>query len=756
MVLFYKSGPLRRTALMLGIAVLGLLFAGKGSGIGLALLRLCCGGLIAFRCLDWWRARQRPVAGCAKSPAGGHAVTACLPALVAYIDANQRYRFCNDSHGGITDVDPASLVGKTVCEVFGSSAYAVLAPELGVALQGSHAAFERVLQIGARRVDAHVEFVPDVVGGQVRGVYAVVVDLSARKRAEAQLGAERAHLRAALDAIADAVIITDVDGGISYMNPAAEALSGWAGSDAVGLASCAVLNVLDSTTRLPAPGLRGSALAEPPVVGIYRNAVLARRSGECVPIDGTAAAIADTMGGTAGAVVVLRDVTEACSLAAELTYQASHDALTGLINRREFELRVERAAAGGRGERVRHAMLYLDLDQFKIVNDTCGHVAGDALLRQLSRLLQASLRQSDTLGRLGGDEFGVLLEYCSEEAAVHTAEKLRRTVKDFNFVWRDKFFPIGVSIGLIGFGGDDLQMNDLLRMADAACYLAKDKGRNQVRVFKEDDLELMQRQGELDWASRIHRALSDNRFVLYVQKIRALGSNGSGPDHYEVLLRMRGEDGSVIPPMAFLPAAERYGLMGLIDRWVVRHCFLDLAERNPPGHPPHDLCAINLSGASLCDPGMLAYICEQFELCQVAPQAVCFEITETAAISNLADANELIQRLAAMGCKFALDDFGSGMSSFAYLKHLPVDYLKIDGEFVKDMVADPIDRAMVAAINQIGHVMGIQTIAEFVESDAILDALGEMGIDCAQGYTVQVPQPMLARRLVPAREVVEV
>lgn len=665
-----------------------------------------------------------------------------LPALVAYIDAAQRYRFCNPSHNDIAGTDASQLVGLTVCEVLGSSGYAVLAPELAKALQGSAVAFERMLHIGQHYIDALVEFVPDLdpVAG-VRGVYVVIIDQSARRAAEQALLQQQALLHATLASVGEPLLTTDAQGQIAYMNASASALCGWQLEQCLGWASGAVVPLYERAGCTLLPDAAPRVLAQPGVPVSYRDVLLRTRSGAYIPVEGSVTAILSD-GVASGTVWILRDVSAACALAAELTYQASHDALTGLLNRREFEQRLEALIVATRGTAVRHTMLYMDLDQFKIVNDTCGHAAGDELLRQLSRVLRGTLRHTDLLARLGGDEFGVLLHHCSGSDAAITAESLRRTIYDFNFIWRDRMFPIGVSIGLISFGDDGLQLADLLRRADAACYLAKDKGRNQFRVFDADDQELLQRQGQIDWASRIHCALNDNRFVLYQQKIQALsGAAGSVP-HYEVLLRMRDEDGSVIPPMAFVPAAERYGLMPLIDRWVIRRAFLEIAGRNPAGQAPRELCAINLSGASVGDPSMLAYICEQFDACALEPSAVCFEITETAAISNLSDAIRLIEALAVLGCRFALDDFGSGMSSFAYLKHLPVNFLKIDGEFVKDILERPVDHAMVEAINRIGHVMEIETIAEYVETDAIRERLAALKIDYVQGYGVHRPEPM--------------
>ena len=386
-------------------------------------------------------------------------------------------------------------------------------------------------------------------------------------------------------------------------------------------------------------------------------------------------------------------------------------------------------------------MLYIDLDQFKIVNDTCGHIAGDELLHQLTSLMQSKLRQSDTLARLGGDEFGVLLEGCPTEPALRVAETLRQTVSDFHFVWGDKIFPSGLSIGLVTFSSGGVLIGDVLRMADAACYVAKDKGRNRVHVYTQQDTEVAHRQGEMGWIGRIQKALDENRFVLYSQKILPLTPGDEDQIHYEVLLRMKDEDGSLIPPMAFIPAAERYGLMPTLDRWVIRTTFANCAARSVDDANV-GISAINLSGMSLGDEHFLAYVLAQFEHFKISPQLICFEITETAAITNLTNAGVFIRELKNIGCRFSLDDFGSGMSSFSYLKHLPVDYLKIDGGFVKDMLTDPIDCAMVEAINNIGHVMGIQTIAEFVENSEIQARLQEMGVDFAQGYGVEKPRPL--------------
>ncbi len=423
-----------------------------------------------------------------------------------------------------------------------------------------------------------------------------------------------------------------------------------------------------------------------------------------------------------------------------VTYHASHDALTDLVNRREFEIRAKDLLNLARKDHSQHALLYIDLDQFKIVNDTCGHVAGDSLLRQLGTLLGHKVREGDTLARLGGDEFGVLLERCPMEKAITIANDLRDAVSDFHFHWGENVFTIGASIGLVAITRESQDIETLLSTADTACYAAKDKGRNRVHVYEPDDQELAKKHGEMRWVSKINLALDENNFVLYNQPIVGVKKGPNDVLYTELLIRMIGENNKLIPPGAFLAAAERYGLMERIDKWVIEHAFSFISSeiKKCPGKFT-DCYGINLSGSSVGDMEFLDYIIALCKKYNMPKGVICFEITESTAISELNSAIRFISELKKFGCKFALDDFGRGLSSFAYLKNLPVDFLKIDGVFVKDIHHDPIDLAMVKSINEIGHLMGMKTIAEFVEEKEIYDLLKKIGVDFAQGIWVARP-----------------
>ena len=448
--------------------------------------------------------------------------------------------------------------------------------------------------------------------------------------------------------------------------------------------------------------------------------------------------------GTDGAFLGYRgsgiDVTEARMLSRELTYQATHDPLTGLINRREFEYRLHRLLTSDHGTLREHALCYIDLDQFKLVNDTCGHIAGDELLRRLAELLRTKVRKRDTLARLGGDEFGILLEHCSPRQALRVADDVCRGIKEFTFQWEHASFTPGASIGLVPIKSRGGRVIEVLRMADTACYAAKDEGRNRVHVYHEDDTEVARRHGEMQWVVDVNRALDSNRFRLFFQPIVALDPTGADTFNCEVLLRMEDDEGQIIRPEVFLPAAEQYGVISRIDRWVV-DATLNWWLEHPRQWTRLHLCTINLSGHSLADESFLRFVMDELQRKNVPAEKLCFEITETAAIANLSSATRFIQVLGERGCSFALDDFGTGLSSFSYLKTLPVQFLKIDGVFVKDILDDPIDYEMVKSINDIGHVMGKRTIAESVDNYAVQERLMSIGVDYVQGYGVAPPRP---------------
>ncbi len=561
-------------------------------------------------------------------------------------------------------------------------------------------------------------------------------DITEDKRLEEALFKEKELAEVTLHAIADGVITVGVDGRIDYINPMAARLSGWRAEEAVDEHLSKIFKVYDNATREPLMSHLNSGVADAEGVS-QTNVLLVSRTGKEYAIEMAVSALQDRKGSAIGTVIVFHDVTAMRTLARQMTYQAAHDALTGLVNRREFDRRLNMMLESAREHGTDHALCYLDLDQFKVVNDTCGHVAGDELLRQLSVVLASAIRDRDTLARLGGDEFGILLGECPIDKASAIATKICEVVKDFRFVWGEKSFGLGVSIGVVPITPASDSVSSLTSAADTACYAAKDSGRNRVHVYEDDDAITQQRQGEMRWVPRIESALAENRFELFCQPIAAANAENEAYQRCEVLIRMIDEAGERVPPGAFLPAAERYNLMPSIDRWVLKHTFAiyKAATRENPAVKGL-VCAVNLSGASLNDEKILGFIHEQFEAYGVPPEAICFEITETVAIANLTKALKLINDLKEMGCSFALDDFGSGLSSFAYLKNLPVDFLKIDGNFILDMVEDQTDYAMVRAINEIGHVMGLKTIAEYVENERIYAKAEGVGIDYFQGYGV--------------------
>lgn len=571
---------------------------------------------------------------------------------------------------------------------------------------------------------------------------AMLRDISERKKMEDRLHRHSELAQVTLEAITEAVVTCDSAYNIVYLNPMASELLGHTSEQAFGKPIDEIILIEDGesvSTQITA--LCQQYSEKSPNSSQKRLFVLKNKKGEEFEVQLNCAPLLDTNRQNIGWVVALQDITQNSRLQKMLTFQAVHDTLTGLINRREFEKRLESLIHKAHHDKAEHLLCYLDLDQFKLVNDTCGHRAGDVLLKQLSNLLKPVLRQSDTLARLGGDEFGVLLSHCPIEKGLDIAETLRKTVTAFRFSWEGQVFSVGVSIGLVSITEASGSLDEVLSHADAACYAAKDRGRNRVHLFQPDDIQAQERQGQIQWASRLQEALDKDLFRLYFQTIVPLENSDNIMPHYEILARMIGPEGEIIPPGAFIPAAERFGLMPKIDQWVIRNTLAWMGDQLRQNQQPV-FCSINLSGASIGREDCLQLIQEQLEKRKVPANNICFEITETAAIADPANAGRFITELKRLGCQFALDDFGSGLSSFGYLKQLPVDYLKIDGIFIQDLANNRIDQAMVASINNIGHIMGLKTIAEFVEDAATLNILRQIGVDYVQGFYLSRPEPL--------------
>jgi diguanylate cyclase (GGDEF)-like protein/PAS domain S-box-containing protein len=569
------------------------------------------------------------------------------------------------------------------------------------------------------------------------GYEGTVVNITERKRAEQAVFAEKERAQVTLQSIGDAVISTDPEGRIEYLNPVAESLTAWPLAEARGQPIGVVLKLVDELTREPIENSLTGALGRSESGAPSDHTVLVTRTGNEVAIQESAAPICDRGGQVIGAVVVFHDVTRERRLKRALSWQASHDALTGLINRREFDNRLHASLLSAQRGEGGYALLYIDLDQFKLVNDTCGHQAGDRLLCDVTGLLQARVRSSDTIARLGGDEFGVLLEGCTLEQAMRVAENVRRAIRDFRFVWGSNTLSVGASIGIVQIRAETENATSVMSAADIACYAAKDGGRNRVHVFEAGGDS--HRNREMHWVTRITRAAEDNSLELYFQPIVPLASEARTL-FYELTVRLRDDNGKFVPPNEFIPAAERYNVMSFIDRWVINQAVELLRTRQRAGQPLPVL-SVNLSGTSLNEQSFVDFVLQIVSEPAIAG-ALCFEMTETAAVMSLSNARYLMGELKTRGCRFALDDFGSGLSSFAHLKVLPVNYLKIDGQFVSNLHNDPVNHSMVEAITKVGRALGIATVAECVESGTVLEELKRIGVDFAQGRHLAPAQPI--------------
>jgi diguanylate cyclase (GGDEF)-like protein len=512
-------------------------------------------------------------------------------------------------------------------------------------------------------------------------------------------------------------------------------------------------NELEQTTLVDLvedPALRERIVALPDEPGAILNESARLRVPGQEPFWATLSVSRITLGDEAHLLAVANDITELRVLSEELSYQATHDSLTSLYNRREFERRLDAAIVALDAGGPSGALIYMDLDQFKLINDTSGHYAGDQLLAQLATLFPGILPDGAVVARLGGDEFAILLEHINEPQAVAMAERVRLEIDGYVFGWEQRNYTVSASIGVVMLSGPGLSQRTLLAHADTACYMAKERGRNRVHLFSENDLETTKRRSEMEWAGRIRQALTDGRFVLHYQELAPLwyGEQAEGV-HMELLIRLRDEDGSMVPPGAFIPAAERFGLMPQLDRWVVDTALANFNRLHPSGKPVK-LCAINLSGPTFEDDSFADFVLQRLEDYGVSPQRICFEITETAAVSSMSRAVEFMQRLRSAGCKFSLDDFGSGMASFGYLKNMPVDFIKIDGSFIRNIETDPVSYSIVRAVTDIGHQLGLQVVAEWVADERARDLLRGLSVDYAQGFAIHRPEATLCFRAPPA------
>jgi len=637
---------------------------------------------------------------------------------------------------------PSQLVGRKLAELVHAD-FAELLGEVARRHLEGRAAPERI-EAELRSLDGpgpRIEFAfsRTTLEGQP-ALLVCAVEMSPRAEAEP---VRRGHATAweALDALGEGVLTTDAEGRIVYVNKASDSLVGKAASEMLGHNLGEVINLVDEGDR--------KALADPVRQSLSTGSrVHLGRRGMVVSSDGgaersielTVSPLRDVAGDVTGTVIALRDVSDLRGLTRQMSYQASHDALTGLVNRREFERRLVEALDGARSSDHRHVLCYLDLDRFKAVNDECGHVAGDGMLREVAALIKDAVRDSDTVGRIGGDEFGILLVGCPLEKARQIADDVVRSVADYRFVWKDKIFDIGVSVGLVEVTRESGSIEDLIHAADSACYVAKKQG-GHVHVYSARDEAAARQRGEIHWLQQLQTALKDGRFELHAQTIVAVEAEpGEGPG-LEVLLRLKDESGATVAPGEFMRAAERYRLMPHVDRWVVQTALAALgrgAVRLPAGR---SLC-INLSGQTLGDAAFLEFVVDCLDRTGVAPDRVCFEVTENSVITNIEHARRFIGVLHGMGCRFALDDFGRGLSSFANLKNLSLDYLKIDGYFIRNLASDNVNQAMVTAMIKLARSLNFQVVAEQVEDMSALDSVRRMGVDFVQGYQVGRPQPL--------------
>jgi len=665
-----------------------------------------------------------------------------LPEIVIVHD--EKILLANESAASLVGLDSTQLIGREIVDLVKPAYRALFRNTMAKRLAGENVPHRLEIQlINGNEAGLWVEAQSSSI--EFHGhpaILTVARDVSHRKSLEVSLSRSKRQAQYTLESIAEGVITTDNDGHIDYMNQSAETLIGTNRDDAAGHRIGELFTLVDDADRRPLGDPVERCLAMRRRVNMGRRAVMVSSDGEQEhSIEITASPIRGPGSSISGTVVVFHDVGEIRGLTRKMSYQATHDPLTGLINRREFEHRLDEAMDSAHSEEAVHMLFYMDLDRFKAVNDSCGHLAGDSMLREVASLIREQVRDSDFVGRLGGDEFGSLLIGCPIEKARQIATDICNAIADYRFVWKDKIFNIGISIGLVEISHVSGSLQDVMSAADSACYVAKQEGRGKVHVYSARDEAIARERGDIQWLRLLQTALHEDKFELAVQPILAMtGGVESGPA-VEVLIRLPDRQGRTANTAEFLRPAERYQLMPQIDRWVVNAALMAVSSGEIKLTSGRS-CAINLSGQTLGDESFLSFVVEALDRTGIAPTAICFEITETAILSNVQHAQRFIEVLHGIGCEFSLDDFGSGLGSFSSLKHLPIDYLKIDGTYTRNLKSDEVNQEMVTAMIKLARTMQFRIVAEEVEHQEDFDWLRDVGVDFVQGYFVEAPVPL--------------
>ena len=662
-----------------------------------------------------------------------------LPEIVIIHD--EKILLANDSAAELVGLEPAQLAGREVADLVKPAYRALFRKHVAKRLAGEKVPRRIEMQlINGNQTGLWVEAQSSTI--EFHGHTAILTvarDVSHRKSLEVSLSRSKRQAQYTLESIAEGVITTDNDGRIDYMNLAAETLIGTNRDAAAGHRVGELFTLVDDADRRPLGDPVERCLAMRRRVNMGRRAVMVTVDGEHEhSVELTASPVRGPSNSISGAVVVFHDVGELRGLTRKMSYQATHDPLTGLVNRREFERRLDEAMDDAHAEESVHMLFYMDLDRFKAVNDSCGHIAGDNMLREVAALIKDQVRDSDFVGRLGGDEFGALLIGCPIDKARQIASDICNAIADYRFVWKDKIFNIGISVGLVEISHASGTLQDVMSAADSACYMAKQSGRGQVHVYSARDEAVARERGDIQWLRQLQTALHEDSFELAVQPIIAMrGQAESGPA-IEVLIRLHDGLGKAADSAEFLRPAARYQMMPQIDRWVI-NATLAAISGGEIKLPAHRSCAINLSGQTLGDEAFLGFVVDALDRSGVAPSSICFEVTEGAILSNVQHAQRFIEVLHGIGCEFSLDDFGSGLGSFSSLKHLPIDYLKIDGTYTRNLRTDLVNQEMVSAMIKLARTMEFKIVAEQVEQQEDFDWLREVGVDFVQGYFIEAP-----------------